>query len=234
MEELQVSRSTLRRDLIDLEQQGQLVRVHGGVLSTDSLRGDIAFDRRHQDRLEEKKMIAATAAGMVKENALVYLDAGTTTLELGRMLMSRPDIRIFTHSIRLLSHAALARCPVVCVGGEYRAVSDAVVGGLTANWLEQLHVDVAFLGASGLSPTGASTTELSECAIKQQLVKRATTRVLLADAGKWDHPAAIEFARWSEIPIWVTTADVSKKAVDTVRQFKTQVVIARSTEESDS
>lgn len=231
MVELGVSRSTLRRDLIDLEQQGVLVRVHGGILSTDSLRGEIAFDRRHQEHTEEKNAIAATAATLVKENALVYLDAGTTNLEVGRQLMNRPDIRIFTHSIRLLSHGVLARCPIVCVGGEYRAVSDAVVGGLTISWLDHLHCDVVFLGASGLSATGASTTELSECAIKQKLLKLASYRVLVSDGSKWEHPAAIEYAKWNEFDAWVTSPSTPKKALDTARQNKVKVILAEPEEE---
>jgi len=201
------------------------------VLSTDSIRGDIAFDRRHQDRPEEKQAIAAAAAALVKENSLVYLDAGTTALEVGRLLINRPDIRIFTHSIRLLAHASLARCPIVCVGGEYRAVSDAVVGGLTASWLDHLHCDIAFIGASGLSATGPSTTELSEAAVKQSIMKRSDRRVLVSDASKWERPAAIEFAAWNQFICWVTGSTVSKEARDIAEKQGTKVVAAQNIQE---
>lgn len=227
MAELGVSRSTLRRDLIDLERQGMLVRVHGGVVNADSLRGEPTFDRRHRDQPEEKQAIAKVAAEMVFPNQVVYLDAGTTALEVGRLLMYRSDLKLITHSIRLLSHAGLARCSVTCVGGEYRPVSDALVGGLTASWMDHLNVDIAFVGASGLSPAGASTTELSECAVKQAILKRAKKRVLVCDSSKWNSPAAIEFAPWGKFHMWVTDKQIPRAGVVSARLHEVNVVVAR-------
>jgi DeoR/GlpR family transcriptional regulator of sugar metabolism len=201
---LGVSRSTLRRDLLELEEQGEIVRVHGGVVHRDSLRGEPTYDRRRREAMPAKQSIAQAAALLIPRDCVVYLDAGTTCVEVARQLSARPDITIFTHSIRLLMELGDSAARLTCVGGEYRAVSQALVGGFALSWLKQIRVDFAILGASGLSSSGASTTELSEAGMKQEILQRARQNILVADARKWEKPAAVQFAEWAEINNLVT------------------------------
>lgn len=226
MARLRLSRSTVRRVLIDLEAGGKVVRVHGGVVNADSLRGELTFDHRHRAQPRQKQAIGAAAAGLVQAGQRVYIDAGTTALEVGRRLMHRPDVRLYTHSVRLLSHASLANCSITCIGGEYRAVSDALVGGLAMAWLDHLHVDVVFVGSSGLCKLGASTTELSEAAVKRAILQRAKRRVLVCDSAKWDVPAAMEFAEWKLFDTWVTDAGCAKEALAVARKNRVKVIVA--------
>src|SRR5687767_8580034 len=88
--EMRVSRSTLRRDLLELEERGDVVRVHGGVVHRDYLQGEPTFDRRGKESVAAKRAIGAAAVANVVDNAAVYLDAGTTCHEVGRRLMLRP------------------------------------------------------------------------------------------------------------------------------------------------
>jgi DeoR/GlpR family transcriptional regulator of sugar metabolism len=215
--ELRVSRSTLRRDLLELEHLGEVVRVRGGVVHAEFYKGEPTFERRRGRRVEEKRAIAVLAAGLVGENAAVYVDAGTTCLEVGRLLLKRADLRLFTHSIRLVADATDAEAPIVCVGGEYRRVSDALVGGLTASWLKQLRFDVAFVAASGLDADGCSTTEMTETIVKQEVLRRSARRILLADSEKWDCPSAVRFDDWSNIDDWVTDSGLPADARAAIR-----------------
>lgn len=202
--ELGVSRSTLRRDLMELEHLGEVVRIRGEVVQAEFVKGEASFDRRRARRVDQKQQIARRAAELVPDNSAVYIDAGTTCLEVGRLLMKRRDIRLFTHSIRLVSLAFDAECAVVCVGGEYRKVSDAVVGGLTTRWLGELRLDLVMVAASGLDDSGLWTTELSECAVKSALLERSPRRVLLADSEKWDVPSTVRFSGWDGVDELVT------------------------------
>lgn len=226
MDKLQMSRSTLRRALIDLESAGKLVRVHGGVVNAESLRGEPTFDHRHRDQPRQKQAIGAAAAELVQAGERVYIDAGTTALEVGRRLMHRSDIRLYTNSVRLLSHASYGKCPVTCVGGEYRAVSDALVGGLAMQWMESLHVDIAFVGASGLCNQGASTTELSEAAVKRSILQRSGRCVLVCDSAKWDRPATVEYAPWKQFDTWVTDAGRGNSVLTIARKLGVKVIVA--------
>jgi DeoR/GlpR family transcriptional regulator of sugar metabolism len=221
--ELGVSRSTLRRDLLELEHLGEIVRRRGLVLHADYLKGEPSFDRRRARRVEEKQAIARVAAELVPANSSVYIDAGTTCLELAKVLLTRRDLKIFTHSIRILSGAVSSDASIFCVGGEYRPVSDAVVGGLAAAWLDQLHFDICFVAASGLSAEGLFTTELTETVIKQQILRRSDRRLLVADSEKWDAPAAVRFDDWSRITDFISDSQLSPAARRTVRSQSVQL-----------
>ncbi|HEV7300310.1 MAG TPA: DeoR/GlpR family DNA-binding transcription regulator [Tepidisphaeraceae bacterium] len=227
--EMRVSRSTLRRDLLELEERGDVVRVHGGVVHRDFLQGEPTFDRRGKQGVAAKRAIGAAAAAIVADNASVYLDAGTTSLEVGRRLLLRPDVKLFTHSLRLAADAASSDAPasVVLVGGEVRKVSQAVVGALTLDWLKQLRFDVAFVAASGVTAEGVSTTELSEAGVKQAIADRAAKVVLVADAAKWDAPAAVRFAAWRRFDTWVVDAAVPRAARAAAEAAGVKVIVAK-------
>jgi DeoR/GlpR family transcriptional regulator of sugar metabolism len=227
--EMRVSRSTLRRDLLELEERGDLVRVHGGVVHRDFLQGEPTFDRRGREAVVAKRAIALAAAELVAENAAVYLDAGTTCLEVGRHLLLRADVKLFTHSLRLASDAAAsdAAASVVLIGGEVRKVSQAVVGGLSLGWLDQLRFDTAFVACSGVAAEGASTTELTEAAIKQSILSRSRQSVLVADAGKWDRPAAVRFAGLNQFETWVVDAALDKAARQAAEAVGVRVIVAK-------
>jgi DeoR/GlpR family transcriptional regulator of sugar metabolism len=141
----------------------------------------------------------------------VFVDAGTTCLEVGRALLDRPALRIFTNSVPLLGLAAEARATVSAVGGEVRPMSLALTGGLAQSWLENLRFDVAVVGASGLEgASGASTTEVAEAAVKAEALRRARRRILVAHAEKWGRPAALRFAPWSAFTDVVTDRALSR------------------------
>ncbi len=201
------SPATLRRDLSVLAAAGVVIRTHGGVLDPAYIRSEPSFDERLQRYSYEKKRLAALAAELVPPGASVYVDAGSTCLELGRILAARGDVRLVTHSAALVGVALHGQSELLCIGGDLRKVSGAFTGGSALGALRGLRTDLAFLGASGLHPTeGASTTELSEAEMKRTIIRRAAWSVLLADSSKWDSPSTVQFAVWKDFDDWVTDA----------------------------
>jgi DeoR family fructose operon transcriptional repressor len=202
---LKASPATVRRDLRRLESRGEIVRTHGGVMHPHYLAGEPSFEQRQQRASAAKAAIADRAAREVPDNATVFVDGGSTTLALGQRLLAREDLTVVTHSVPLLHAARTKKARVVGIGGELREISGVLVGALPLAWLAHLRFDVAFLGASGLSrEDGASTTELSEAAVKQAVMSRAARSVLLCDLGKWERPAAVRFAAWRDFDAWIT------------------------------
>jgi DeoR/GlpR family transcriptional regulator of sugar metabolism len=197
--ELKISPATLRRDLAKLEQEGQIVRVHGGVMHPGFLRGEPSLEEKNRVALKEKQAIARRVSRDIQPGTTVFVDAGTTCLEAARLLIVRDDLTLITNSIPVLQLHRTAKARLVGLGGEIRSISGAMVGSVTLSWLQNLHAEVALIGASGLSPTGASTTELSETAVKQAFMAHADAVMLLADADKWDRPATFQFAPWGEV-----------------------------------
>lgn len=203
--QLKVSPATLRRDLVELEEARQIIRVHGGVLDPGYARSEISFDERLLRNRSAKKAIAEAAASLIAPGMSVFIDAGSTCLEAGKALLGRRDIRLITHSVALVAAAFQGEAPILCIGGELRKVSGALTGGQALGALASLHIDVALIGASGLDPVrGCSTTELSEAGIKKAVLGQSARKVLLADQSKWKNPSTVCFAGWDRFDDWIT------------------------------
>jgi DeoR family fructose operon transcriptional repressor len=224
---LKVSPATLRRDLTELEAAGKLIRVRGAVVHPAYFRGEPTFAQKSREAAADKNSIARAAAALVPPHSTVFIDAGTTCLELGRLLLARRDVTILTHSLPLASLASEnnSAAKVICIGGEVRAVSGATVGALALSWLEKLRADWCFVGASGLAQgEGASTTELGEAAMKQAMLGRAAHKVLMADGSKWEKPATVNFAAWSDFDFWVVEHGFDAKKMRAIAKNGLRVV----------
>jgi len=204
---VRASPATIRRDLDLLARRGHVVRAWGGVLHPDAAVGESSFVEKTRTAAAAKAAIGRLAAAQITAPATIFVDSGSTTLEAARHLMLRPGLTIFTNSVPLLCLRAAVRCRLVALGGEVRHLSRALVGALAMDWMGHLEFDYALIGASGLdSRAGASTTEMLEAAIKKEAIKRARRALLLADATKWNRPAAIRFAAWDQFDQFVTDA----------------------------
>jgi DeoR family fructose operon transcriptional repressor len=209
---LSVSPATLRRDLSELEASGKVIRVRGAVVHPSYFRVEPTLAQKSRASASAKREIASGAAAMIPTGAGVLLDAGTTCLALGRLLLPRADLTIWTHSLPLvwLAQESGAAANVVCIGGQVRAVSGALVGAMAMSWLQNLRADWCFVGASGLSEEGAFTTEMTEAAMKAEFLRRAKKRVLLADNRKWNSPASVRFGAWNDFDLWLTDTQPSR------------------------
>jgi len=212
-ERFRVSAATARRDAVMLADAGQAARSHGGLLPSKFFQSEPHFRAKAGQNMGMKARIARKAASLLPHEGNVFVDAGTTCLEVGNLLLERPDLHIFTNSIPLITQGVNARATVVSLGGEVRKVSLALTGSLAQSWLSHLRFDAAVIGASGLDlATGAYTTELHEGAIKTEALRRAGLRMLVADAEKWDKPTAVHFAPWSAFSALVTNAELPREA----------------------
>lgn len=221
---LGVSAATLRRDLTLLERLGEVVRSHGGVMDPSRTAGEPPFAGRMREAVEAKQRIAERAVALIPPGATVFVDAGSSALALGQRLLERGGHVLYTNSLPLLQDLRAQGAKLVCIGGERRDVSQALVGGLALDWLGRLHFDVAVLGASGLDAReGASTTELMEAAVKREVLQRAGRSILLADARKWGRPAAVCFSSWDRIADWVTDYQPTRRERETLRRLGTTV-----------
>jgi DeoR family fructose operon transcriptional repressor len=208
-----ISHATARRDAVVLAASGRAARAHGGLLPANFYQAEPHFRAKADCQTGIKARLARHAAGLLPHDGNVFVDAGTTCLEVGRLLLERPNLRVFTNSIPLLAQGAQARATLSAIGGEVRRVSLALTGALAQTWLSHLRFDAAVIGASGLEPaTGAYTTEIHEAAVKAEVLRRSAVRVLVVDAEKWSRPAAVHFAPWSAFSSVVTNHHLPRES----------------------
>ena len=186
-ESLGVTGETIRKDLIALERQGLLRRVHGGAVPVQAL----AFEPAVQTRSEfasEKTRIAQAALAHLPTQGSVLIDAGSTTAKLVDIFPGDRDLTVYTNTVPLaMSLLSRPRLTVFTLGGRLRNNTFAEVGDWTLRALGEINVDVAFLGTNGISMArGLTTPDPEEAAVKRLMLSCAAKRILLADHSKFD------------------------------------------------
>lgn len=194
---LNVSPATIRRDLVDLETRGAIRRVHGGAVSVETRLEEPLFDDKTSIASREKAAIAQAAAKLINTEESIYLDGGSTVLELARIIKDRTDITVVTNSLRVAVELSGRGPRLILVGGELRRRSETLVGPLTRHLIDELHIDKAFMGTIGLTLTeGLTTTDANEAFTKSLISKQARQVILLADSSKIGQ---VTFARSSSL-----------------------------------
>lgn len=181
---LGVSGSTVRRDVAALADSGEVVALRGGGVRRTGRAAELSSSAKAELNLTAKRAIAMLAVKAVEDGDTVYLDSGTTTLQMLPLLEGR-QIQIVTSSTQ-----ALAMVPdgprVLVLGGDYLASIGSVAGSWTERMLSDLFFDKAFLGASGCSrQAGVSTFDVREAAKKRLAHEHARETYVLADSSKF-------------------------------------------------
>lgn len=210
--ELGLSEDTIRRDLRELAKNGRLKRVHGGAVPM--AQANAPFPRRIGITTPEKVEIGKRAAAMIEPGHVVFLDGGTTALQLARHLPQRLDATVITHSpnvaMELLNHD---RLEVEIVGGRLLRHSIVTSGAATIAWLDRYRPDICFVGATGLhSDQGITTGESEEAEVKRAVVAKSGSTVILASSEKFGAVSSFEIARWTDIDGLVVAEEASSKA----------------------
>ena len=204
---LDVSASTVRRDLAVMSQEGRVTRTYGGAVLAHAQPEQTLSARENENRAA-KDAIARAAAAMIDDGDRVLLDAGSTVGALGRLLPSR-SLHIVTGNLPLVP--ILANTPpleLVVLAGAVRPISMGVVGPLAEQTLRRLTVDKAFLGCDGVvAGRGLCEASAEQTALKELMVAQAAEVFVLADASKLGR-ASQQF--WALMPKrWTLITDAS-------------------------
>lgn len=227
--ELGVSIATIRRDLDELEHDGSLRRVHGGAVSVDDRVVEARFEAKAAQRLPQKQRIAERAAALIGPDETLYLDSGSTCLELARCLGGRDDLTVVTNSLPVIVELAGRGPRVIVVGGELRPLSQAIVGPLGLPIIDELYVDRAFMGTFSLSiEAGLTTTDPAEAFTKRQMLAHAREVVLLADATKLGTRAFAHAGRLDQVDLIITDTAPDTPAQEAFDRAGVRVLVASS------
>jgi DeoR family fructose operon transcriptional repressor len=183
------SLATVRRDLLMLETDGIIHRTHGGARIAKSAGVEVAFDLRENQNLFAKRAIAEVAYERIAPGSTIFLDAGTTVLQLARRLRLDPvPLSVFTNCLNvaqlLMNTTGIT---VVLLGGQLRAENASMVGALAEAMIENLWFDQLFLGAGAVAPDACIySLDASEAQLNQKMLARAGSPLLLADSSKFD------------------------------------------------
>ena len=208
-DELSVTGETIRKDLIALERQGRLRRVHGGAIPRQDLNFEPAVTTR-VEYAEEKQRIARAALAHLPRAGTILIDAGSTTARLAELIPPDHQLTAFTNTLPIaLALAGKPNVTVYTLGGRVRNLTLAEVDNWAARTLSEINVDVAFLGTNGIcTDRGLTTPDPAEAAVKHLMLGCARRRILLSDHSKVGQVATHKYGDLADIDLLITDTGI--------------------------
>jgi len=219
---------TIRRDLKALEESGLVVRRYGGAVAAQRISLEFSFDRGHQRHLNEKRRIGHAAAEQVEPGQTVFLDTGTTTLEVARALAQRAVVcRVVTGSLVIAGQLwGREEIELLLLGGQARRGSPDLVGAATELMLERLTADLGFLGADGIVPgRGCFAQDVEAARVAERMAASARRVVVVADHSKLGRAGGARYLKTDGMHELITDRGADKAVVAALRRRGVKVTL---------
>lgn len=222
--ELGVAVQTIRRDLRQLCAAGLLERTHGGAVLPSGVSNIGYGDRRALNR-DVKIKIARRAAGLIPDNASLFLNIGTTTEAVAHALHAHRNLMVVTNNLNVANILAVnPTCDVVVAGGSLRRSDGGLVGDLAALAIDRFKVDFAVIGASAIDLSGDLLDfDPEEVRVSQQVIKAARATILVADSTKFSRKAPVKIASLAQVDHFVTDRVPSEVLINRCADWGTRV-----------
>jgi DeoR/GlpR family transcriptional regulator of sugar metabolism len=202
-----VSEVTIRKDLTILEEQGYLIRIHGGARLAQDQTHLRTIHSRQAEHTEEKKRIAAAARQLISEGETILIDAGTTCAALAREVREM-NLRVVTNSLSVMAELAdSASISLHSVGGSYRMDGGCFIGPAAEAAMDHYRIDICFIGTPAFTAEGIfSSQNMIEANFKRRALSVSQRRVVLADCSKFEKETFAVFGRADDIDVLVIDA----------------------------
>ncbi len=221
-----VSPMTIRRDLALFERQGLVTLVYGGAVVNRGATFEPEYALRTTRHNDQKRVIGVIAASLIDDGDVVFLDAGTTTLEIALALRGRANLTVVTPDLAITN--LLCREPkmhLIMVGGSFREVSMAFMGPLAERFMGMLQADKAFLGVDGIDlEVGFTVPDLRDASLKMVVTSRTPHVYIVGDTSKFGKRYLATFATFQQVEGLVMGIDRSDEYVKNLEAAGLRVV----------
>jgi hypothetical protein len=212
VKKLYVSKSTLRRDLIALEEEGIIIRYHGGIrlISKSSMENSIMM--RYMENQDKKLAISISARSFLHDDMVIFLDSSSTVSYLLPTMSDLKNITIITNGLNIATQVNNNKeincyiCP-----GLLKQRSLSVIGEHTIEFLSNFHADIAFFSCKALNEDGVFEGDDSQALCKKAMFKNSDKTILLADSSKEHATGFFKLMDYSEVDIMISDNDFSPK-----------------------
>ena len=210
--ELDLSQTTIRRDLQKMEDMKLVHRFYGGAVINKDTQMEPTMNAKHLVNMQKKAVIAKYAASLIQDNDIVYLDAGTTT-EMMIDYIHAKNILVVTQALSILDRLYERQIRCYTLGGYIKFSTNIIVDNDTIEKMAAMNFNISFLGCNGIhSLVGFSTTNEIEAMLKKMIISRTKSAYILADSSKFDQISNIKFAD-KEDAVIITDKELDPQAV---------------------
>ncbi|MCQ2006301.1 DeoR/GlpR family DNA-binding transcription regulator [Rhizobium sp. NRK18] len=227
---MNASIATIRRDLAELEEAGTVDRVHGGARLAQGSSVEIDFDMREQQSISEKRSIATAAYQLIKPHSSVFLDAGTTVLQVASLLRIEPvPCLVFTNGLRVAQELFnVPRVRINLVGGSLRNENASFVGPLAEQMLHSIWIDTLMLGVGAIADDGVIySIDSTEARLNTTMIERSSRHIILATAGKFGHNATFAVGKVPKGAIIITSTLLGDEWHERIREWGCELIVTR-------
>jgi len=193
--EFQVSVETIRRDLLQMEKNGLLKRVHGGAVKNSDMKRFVSLEERNKAFSDQKRELSSVAIQFVQEEDVIFVDAGSTAICFAQLLKeSFSSLTVVTHSMDVFQILCEKKgFQLILCGGHFLKEENAFYGTLALDMLDKIHVQKAFVFPSAVSiEFGICDYQAELFQIQKQVLKCADEIFVLADSSKFEKKALLK------------------------------------------
>jgi DeoR family fructose operon transcriptional repressor len=222
---LQVSKETIRRELLYLNEFGSVKKIHGGATASYDLKTQDMAVRISSD-LSIKDRICQKALEYLPEQGVIFLDTGSTVMYFAGLLSKKSGLIIITNSLGAANALVNSNNTVHITGGQLNSINMSMEGYQTVNFLSTIKVELAVLGCSGFEQhNGPTSANFLDVQIKRMVLKNAKTSMVLTDSSKSRSTSFTQYATWSEIDYLITDSDISPDVVSGIESLTSVVIV---------
>jgi len=206
---LKVSPSTIRRELQVMENKGLLLRFHGSARLPIPIRYKDLFEHRAAQQIEAKKKIATAAKRLIKSEQVIGLSGGTTSTELARQLRAVSNVTVVTNAINVALELQGFDNHVIVTGGGLNQNSYELVGNLQTQSLQNMYLDICFLGVNGINiEFGFSVLDEPEAVASRAFKAASKQTIIIADHSKVGKVTFARFCALNEVDSLITDSGI--------------------------
>ena len=226
---LGVSHMTVRRDIATLEDDGRVTPIPGGVRLVTRVGHEPSRAVKNLAEAPQKNAIAREAAALVRDDMVIYLDAGTTTLAVAARIADRSGLTVITNDFAIVDELAVTgEIETVHIGGRVDFDNRSTVGLIAAGTLRGLNIDLALISASSWSTRqGVTTPSPEKVQVKTAAMDASLTSVLVADSTKHGTFSLYKAADLTDFNAVITDDALPARAAENLRTAGVDLTLAR-------
>ncbi|MCY7616856.1 DeoR/GlpR transcriptional regulator [Bacillus sp. NMCC46] len=225
VETFDVSKNTIRRDVQKLVNEGHIQKVYGGVAANHAKLE--AFQDRQIRNQAQKRLIAREAASLVKDGDVIFIDSGTTTLELIHFIHNK-QVTVVTNNVDFIVQAMpYKQLQVISTGGQLERKTKSFSNYSIAEEFNLYNFDKVFMASTGVSiSNGVTNSSPVETSMKELVVKKGRDVFLLVDHTKFDKYAMVTYCGLDEIDYLITDDPLDTQYVNFIEENNIKLIVA--------
>jgi DeoR family fructose operon transcriptional repressor len=221
-EMFEVTEMTLRRDMEKLEQWGYIRRTFGGAILIGN---DITLHERSGVLIDEKMRIGKQAAKLIQQGESIFLDGGSTTLQVARFIPTNLNITVVTNALNIAAELQGKQISTIVVGGMLMDSTSTLVGPVATNALEKMAFNRAFIGTTGVTVKhGFSNSNMHEAEIKRLVIQQASEVNIVMDYSKFGRQDLFSFANLKAADRVITDEFPEQELADAFKEESVEIV----------